>query len=281
MLALVTDSIACLPRELVECYRITVVPVRIVRGDRVYHDGVDVTVEDVLDWLASGETVTTSQPAIGDFVEVYERLGQIATGILSIHVSSGVTGVYQTALLAAQMVRSVPVRVIDSRAATMAEGFLVLDAARLAERGVALEEIATRVEALRARLRFFAVLETVAYLVRSGRAPWLAQLAVDVLQIKPILTLQDGAIVALERVRTRRRAIEAMLRRMEQDVGDRPVHVAVLHAAAEEEAEALAREVASRFTVVERYVTPFTPAMVLNTGPGLLGFAYYAEDASA
>ncbi len=281
MLALVTDSIACLPSDLVERYRITVVPVRIVRGDRVYRDGVDVTVEDVLDWLASGETVTTSQPAIGDFVDVYEQLAQHADGILSIHVSSGVTGVYQVACLAAQMVTAVPVRVIDSRAATMAEGFLVLEAARLAERGVALEEIATRVEALRARLRFFAVLETVAYLVRSGRAPWLAQLAVDVLQIKPILTLENGAIVALERVRTRPRAIEAMLRRMEQDVGDRPVHVAVLHAAAEEEAEALAREVASRFTVVEQYVTPFTPAMVLNTGPGLLGLAYYAEDAPA
>jgi len=277
MLGIVTDSIACLPRNLVECYGIRVVPVRIVRGDRIYRDGIDVTAEEAFAWLDAGEIVTTSQPAVGTFVEVYQDLVGRVDGIVSIHVSSGVTGVYQAAVAAASMVTGAPIVVIDSRAATMAEGFLVLEAARLAERGADLATVVQRVEALRPQLRFFAVLETVTYLVRSGRAPWLAQLAVDVFQIKPILTLQEGKIVALERVRTRRRAIDAMLRRMERDVGGRPVHVAVLEAGAREEAEQLAQEVASRLHVVEQYITPFTAAMALNTGPGLLGLAYYAE----
>lgn len=277
MLGIVTDSIACLPRNLVERYGIRVVPVRIVRGDRIYRDGIDVTAEEAFAWLDAGEIVTTSQPAVGTFVEVYQDLVGRVDGIVSIHVSSGVTGVYQAAVAAASMVTGAPIVVIDSRAATMAEGFLVLEAARLAERGADLATVVQRVEALRPQLRFFAVLETVTYLVRSGRAPWLAQLAVDVFQIKPILTLQDGKIVALERARTRRRAIDAMLRRMERDVGGRPVHVAVLEAGAREEAEQLAQEVASLFHVVEQYITPFTAAMALNTGPGLLGLAYYAE----
>ncbi|MCX2728420.1 DegV family protein [Thermomicrobium sp. 4228-Ro] len=277
MLGIVTDSIACLPGELVERYGIRVVPVRIVRGDRIYRDGIDVTPEEAFAWLDTGEIVTTSQPAVGEFLEVYRDLAARVDGIVSIHVSSGVTGVYQAASAAASMVSGVPIVVIDSRVATMAEGFLVLEAARLAEQGSDLAAVVQRVEALRPRLRFFAVLETVTYLVRSGRAPWLAQLAVDVLQFKPILTLQDGKIVSLERVRTRPRAIEAMLRRMERDVDDRPVHVAVLEAGARTEAEYLAQEVASRFRVVEQYIAPFTAAMALNTGPGLLGLAYYAE----
>ncbi|MCX7623338.1 MAG: DegV family protein [Thermomicrobium sp.] len=277
MLAIVTDSVACLPRELVERYRIHVVPVRIVRGERVYQDGVEVGPEEAFAWLAAGEVVTTSQPAVGTFVELYRELAGHADGIVSIHVSSGVTGVYQAAVAAAAIVSNVPIAVIDSRAATMAEGFLVLEAARLAEQGADLPSVQRRIEELRGLLRFFAVLETVAYLVRSGRAPWLAQLAVDVLQIKPILTLQDGKIVSVGRVRTRRRAIEAMLERMERDVGDRPVHVAVLEAGARDDAEQLADDVRRRFAVVELYVTPFTAAMALHTGPGLLGLAYYAE----
>ncbi len=187
------------------------------------------------------------------------------------------TGTYNAALLAAQMVPEVPIRVIDSQAATMAQGFLVLEAARAAEAGASLDEIVARVEALRPRLRFFAVLETVAYLIRSGRAPALASLAVDVLQIKPILTLQNGRIEVLEKVRTRRRAIEAMIQRMAQDVGDRPVHAAVFHAAAPEEAEALRQQLLARFDCRECYLTVFSPVMGLYAGPGVLGLAYYTE----
>ncbi|MFN3929699.1 MAG: DegV family protein, partial [Thermoflexus sp.] len=181
------------------------------------------------------------------------------------------------ALLAAQMVPEIPIRVIDSQAATMAQGFLVLEAARMAEAGASLDEIVTQVEALRPRIRFFAVLETVTYLIRSGRAPALAALAVDVLQIKPILTLQNGRIEVLEKVRTRRRAIEAMVQRMAQDVGNRPVHAAVFHAAAPEEAEALRRLLLERFDCRECYLTAFSPVMGLYAGPGVLGLAYYAE----
>jgi len=89
VLAVVTDSIACLPLELVERYHIRVVPVRIVRGERVYRDGIDVTPEEAFAWLEAGEVLTTAQPAVGEFLDTYEELSRIATGIVSIHVSSG------------------------------------------------------------------------------------------------------------------------------------------------------------------------------------------------
>ncbi len=276
-IAVVTDSVACLPPELVEAHRIRVVPVRIILGERVFRDGVDVTAEQIYEWQRAGLMATSSQPSVGDFLETYRELAKEAEGIVSIHVSAAMTGTYNAALLAAQMVPEVPIRVIDSQAATMAQGFLVLEAARAAEAGASLEEIVARVEALRPRLRFFAVLETVAYLIRSGRAPALASLAVDVLQIKPILTLQNGRIEVLAKVRTRRRAIEAMLERMAQDVGDRPVHASVFHAAAPEEAEALRQQLLERFDCRECYLTVFSPVMGLYAGPGVLGLAYYTE----
>lgn len=276
-IAVVTDSVACLPPELVEAYGIRVVPVRLILGEQVFRDGIDVTAEQVYAWQRAGILPTSSQPSVGDFLETYRELAAWAEGIVSIHVSAAMTGTYNAALLAAQMVPEVPIRVIDSQAATMAQGFLVLEAARAAEAGAPLDEVVARVEALRPRLRFFAVLETVTYLIRSGRAPALAALAVDVLQIKPILTLQNGRIEVLAKVRTRRRAVEAMLEQMARDVGDRPVHAAVFHAAAPEEAEALRRQVMARFDCRECDLTVFSPVMGLYTGPGVLGLAYYAE----
>lgn len=276
-IAVVTDSVACLPPELADAYRIRVVPVRIILGERVFRDGIDVTAEQIYAWQQAGIMPTSSQPSVGDFLETYRELAKEAEGIVSIHVSAAMTGTYNAALLAAQMVPEVPIRVIDSQAATMAQGFLVLEAARAAEAGASLDEIVARVEALRPRLRFFAVLETVTYLIRSGRAPALAALAVDVLQIKPILTLQNGRIEVLSKVRTRRRAIEEMIERMARDVGDRPVHAAVFHAAAPEEAEALRRQLLERFDCRECYLTVFSPVMGLYAGPGVLGLAYYTE----
>lgn len=276
-IAVVTDSVACLPPELVEAYGIRVVPVRLILGEQVFRDGIDVTAEQVYAWQRAGILPTSSQPSVGDFLETYRELAAWAEGIVSIHVSAAMTGTYNAALLAAQMVPEVPIRVIDSQAATMAQGFLALEAARAAEAGATLDEVVARVEALRPRLRFFAVLETVTYLIRSGRAPALAALAVDVLQIKPILTLQSGRIEVLAKVRTRRRAVEAMLEQMARDVGDRPVHAAVFHAAAPEEAEALRRQVMARFDCRECYLTVFSPVMGLYAGPGVLGLAYYAE----
>jgi len=276
-IAVVTDSVACLPPELVDAYRIRVVPVRIILGEQVLRDGIDVSAEQIYAWQRAGIMATSSQPSVGDFLETYRELAREAEGIVSIHVSAAMTGTYNAAVLAARMVPEIPIRVIDSQAATMAQGFLVLEAARAAEAGASLEEIVARVEALRPRLRFFAVLETVAYLIRSGRAPALASLAVDVLQIKPILTLQNGRIEVLAKVRTRRRAIEAMLERMERDVGDRPVHAAVFHAAAPEEAEALRQQLLERFDCRECYLTVFSPVMGLYAGPGVLGLAYYTE----
>lgn len=276
-IAVVTDSVACLPPELVEAYGIRVVPVRLILGEQVFRDGIDVTAEQVYAWQRAGILPTSSQPSVGDFLETYRELAAWAEGIVSIHVSAAMTGTYNAALLAAQMVPEVPIRVIDSQAATMAQGFLVLEAARAAEAGATLDEVVARVEALRPRLRFFAVLETVTYLIHSGRAPALAALAVDVLQIKPILTLQNGRIEVLAKVRTRRRAVEAMLEQIARDVGDRPVHAAVFHAAAPEEAEALRRQVMARFDCRECYLTVFSPVMGLYAGPGVLGLAYYAE----
>ena len=280
-IGVVTDSVACLPPEVVRAYDIRVVPIRIVLGQQVFRDNIDVRPEQIYAWQEAGILPTTSQPSLGDFLSTYRDLAQRTAGIVSIHVSAALTGTYNAALQAARMVPEVPIRVIDSRAATMAQGFLVLEAARAAARGASLAEVVARVEALRPRVRFFAVLDTVVYLVRSGRAPALATLAVDVLKIKPILTLRDGRIEVMARVRTYQRALDTMLAFITRDVGRRALHVAVFHTAAESRAVALLAAIRERFNCQETYLTPLSAAMGLYTGPGLVGVAYYTDEGSS
>jgi DegV family protein with EDD domain len=277
--AVVTDSVACIPQELIERYDIHVVPFHVIWDGRVYTDGVDLTPQEFYDLFGQSDSFpTTAQPSLADFVRIYARLSKEAKGIVSIHIPEELTGAVNVARVAAREAASVPVRVVDSRMATMAQGFIVLEAARTAAAGGTLDEVVAATEAFIPRVHFFATLDDLKHLHRGGRIGEAATLLGSKLRINPIMSLSHGRVRVLGVVRTRRKAEEKMIEMMQERVGQRPVHASVFHGDLLEEAQRIGEQIQSLFDCVEFYITEFAPVMGAHTGPGVVGLAFYADE---
>jgi len=283
--AIVTDSSANLPADVIDRHHIFVVPVLLYMDGSEYRDGVDIEPSEVYRYMrdmqesTNGKLPRTATPTIGEFFRVYTIASQEAEEIVSIHLSAKLSAVVQVACAARELV-SAHVRVVDSHTAAMGCGFAVLAAARLAEAGADADAIAQRVMHVASRARVLATLSQLDYLHRGGHVPAVAALAGSALRICPILTIAEDQARVVELPRTRRRAIERVLRRLDADVGGRPVHIAVMHAGVPSEAEQLLENIVNRFSIAESFITEFTPVMGTHTGPGVLGVAYYTDGVS-
>ena len=277
-IAIVTDSAACIPPELVREYNIHILPFVLVFGKQVYRDGVDVTTTQFYHMLREAKHLpTTSQPSIGDFQELYDSLAREAEGIVSIHIPTTLSGTLRTAQSAAGLFPDVPIRVVDSGTAVTAQGFVVLAAAQAAAAGANLDQVVQAAQAVIPRVNLYATLDTLDYLARSGRVPGVAALVGSVLGIHPVFNLQRGQVRTVIRMRTKKHAVKYMLERMAEEAQNTPVHAAVFHADAADQAEELRQQVAEHFYCVELYMTEFTPVMGSHTGPGVIGLAFYAQ----
>ena len=281
--AIVTDSVACLTKELVEQYGIRIAPINLYFGDKVYKDWVDITPDEAYElFLKDPKSFKTSGINPGECLEVYREASNQTRNILCITLSSKLSVVYQSALEAKERARAefpqTSIEVVDSQTATAAQGFVALAAARAAEEGKSLAEVVKAAEEMRNRVTFFALLDTIRHVYRTGRIPKIAAVAGSMLNIKPLLTSSSGLIRFAGAVRSRERGIEKMLKMMRDKVGQSPVHVAVMHAYALEEAQRLKERVASEFNCAELWVTGFSPVMGYACGTGTLGLAFYKED---
>jgi len=280
---IVTDTIACLPRELVEEYGIKIVPINIIFEDKVYRDEVDITPSEVYRLLKQTDSLpTTSAPSPSVFLEAYRELSQSAESILCLSLPPELTMVLQSATLAKEMAKEelpdMPIEVVDCRTAAGAQGLIVLAAARAAAAGKGLDEVIQVVQDMIPRVHLIVMLDTLYYLASGGRIPTAAAWAGSLLKVKPFVTVSQGKVRLVTAVRTKRRGVEHLLEMMGQRTGaNSPLHVIVMHADALEEAEDLKQRVASEFDCAEIYVKDFTPVMGIHTGPGLLGLAFYAE----
>ena len=274
----VTDSNATVPEALVRELGIRVVPILLNLDDHTYRDGVDMTPGEFYRMLRTATHVpTTSSPSMGGFVRVFASAGQEAVGIVAIVLPPQLSAVYNVALMASQLVNGPPIRVVSSGTTAMAQGFVVLEAARAAAASAGLEEVVARAEEVASKVRFYAVLETLEYLRRGGRIGGAAAWVGSMLQITPVLRVLDGRVEPFARPRTRQRAIQMMLDEVVRQVSGRPVHVAICQGDAREEAEDLKRRMEELFDCIELYVTEFTPVMGAHAGPGLLGIAFYVD----
>jgi DegV family protein with EDD domain len=274
----VTDSSATIPEHLVRDLGIVVVPIRLNLDGKSYRDGIDITPSEFYRRLrATGSAPTTSAPSVGEFAAVFEDAAQGALGVVAIHVARSLSSIHDTAVTAARSIKGTDVRVVDAEAATMAHGFVVLEAARAAAAGAGIDIVEQTALEMRPRVRFYVLLDTLEYLHRGGRVGSVARLMGTALQIKPVINLVDGHIEPYARPRTRKKATARVLQAMRDEVGTLPVHVAVLHADVPDEAQELHDRVSRGFDCRELLMAEFTPVMGAHTGPGVLGVAFYAE----
>ncbi|MEA3377532.1 MAG: DegV family protein [Chloroflexota bacterium] len=279
-IAVVTESSANLPPEVVEEYRIHVLPLRVIWQEKVFQDGVDIQPEEFYARLRTDSHMpTTSIASPGELLPTFRSLSEEAEAIVAILLSRDLSTSVEAAQMVQQMAPSLPLHVVDSGTAAMAQGFVALEAARTAAGGGTVEEVIARARGMTSRVHLLAALETLEYLRRGGRIGTASAFLGSMLHMKPVVGIPPGhgSVVGVARPRTWRRAVGHMVELMAEQVGERPVHVAVSHGDREEEAGALAEELRRRFDVRELYITYFTPVMGAHAGP-VLAISFYAEE---
>jgi DegV family protein with EDD domain len=276
---IVTDSTAyLLPRTLAE-YDIQVVPIKVAFGTEVFSEGVDITNEEFYRRLAgSSQLPTTSQPPASDFVEVYSRLSSLGHPIFSIHLSAKLSGTVNSALTAREKFPQAQIEVVDWL--SMGMGLLVIAAARAAEAGQDLAQIKAKIGQLAPCVSIFTMVDTLKYAWRGGRIGAAKALFGSLLNIKPILALENGEAKPLARARSRAKGTDYMLNLLEKRVGrGGSIHYGgVIHSHALEEALALEKKVRARCQCTELDIIELGPVFGTHTGPGALGLAFYTEE---
>jgi DegV family protein with EDD domain len=280
--AVVTDSISCLNKELIDQYGIIIVPIRLHIQGKIYRDSVDMTPSEAYEFfLQDPERFNTSPASPGHYLEAYQEASKMANGIICITLSSHLSTGYEMASIAMENAKQempeLTIKVMDSRNVTAAEGFVALAAARAAEEGKDLEEAIKAAEEVRDKVRFMAVLETIRYVYRTGRIPKVAASVGSMLNIKPILANSSGKIKFVGAVRDQEKGVDRILKAMSREVGQSQPHIAVMHAYVPEEAEKLKERIASEFDCAELWISEFTPVMGYATGTGTLAVAFYAD----
>ena len=273
----VTDSTAGLPSELVVRQGLHVIPLWVRFGHRGYRVGVDLTPNQFYPRLAQAPNLPiTSQPSVGEFLELYRELAREAEAIVSVHISTELSGTVASALTARALFHDVPVHVVDSRSTVMGLGLIALAAARAAAEGQNGEQVAAVAERLVPRTSVIFVVDTLEYLRKGGRIGGAAALAGSLISIKPILHIHEGRIDALDKVRTRRKAVDRLLEIVAERVdGGGPIHAAVMHAAALAEAEALRDRIGRAFDCAELHLAEISPVIGTHVGPGTVAVAFY------
>ena len=281
--AVVTDSVASIPELLIEELNIHSVAYYIHRGKEVLRDLVTIQRQEFLDWLVTARTLpTTASPGPGEYLELYEQLvrKQGVDEIASIHISSKTSGAYQAASVAKSMIAehlpNIKIEVIDSLNASLCQGWMVIEAARAALAGKKLEEIVLQVKEMIPITRMIQTADTLRYLYMGGRIGLAKSLAGSLLNIKPLIGVENGIVVPLGQARSRGKAYQMMVDLVDAAVGvGGKIKVAYVHAGALPEVLKIKQLLEQRLQVVESLIAELSPALAVHTGPGTAGFCYY------
>ncbi len=277
-----TDSAADLPEEIVRAHGIQVVPMMVVDGDDVYRDGVDLTAEQFHEMLASQDRLpTTSQPSPASFLEGFKRASADAEQVVAVMVSSGLSGTYRSAEAAASQEPDLPIHLADSRGASLLQGLLVLKATEMAEMAVPADEIVTELGRIRDQSGLLFTVETFDRLLASGRVSRSQAFFANLLNVKPILSLDhEGKVVPLAKAFGRKRVIMAVLDTMAQEMGRVPerVRFGIIHVGIPGIVPEVREFLVERYGDVEILNAPITPVVATHLGIGAWGIAYMVED---
>jgi DegV family protein with EDD domain len=284
----VTDSTVCLPPGLLEQYNIEIVPMEFIHRGKVYRDGVDMSPAEFYKLLATSDKLpTTSAPSPGTYFEVFKKVAHKAKAILVITLSKKFSHAYDSAKSAAEIskekLKNTTIEVLDCGTAAAAQGFVVLAAAKSAALGNNLADVVESARKLMPMVHLVAFIDTLHYLAKGGRVPHVAAWASALLKIKPVIELLplSGGAVPLDKVRTRVKATERLVELLRERTDRKPMHAIVLHTNDLLDAKDLEKRIVAEFNCHEIYVRDFSPVMGVHTGPGLLGIAFYFDEAMA
>lgn len=277
--AIVTDSTAYLTKEEREAYNIHMVPLSVIIDDTSYEEEVTITMSEFYDRVRNEKKLPkTTQPPIGKFVAKFEELAKEYDEVVTIHLSSGISGTYQGALQAGEMVEGIDVYGFDSEIACAVQGFFVIRAAKLAAEGKGAKEIIAELEKMRASMQAYFIVDDLAHLQRGGRLSAGAALIGGLLQIKPVLHFENKVIVPFEKIRTRKKAVkraEMMLDEAIQKYG--ALDVAIIHGNCEDEATEWMRDLAVRYPESSFKMSYFGPVIGTHLGEGSIGIGWFKK----
>jgi len=279
---IVIDSTAYLSQEILKEYpEIITVPLYVRFGEKSYREGVDLSQEEFF-WMLKKSSAfpTSSQPSVGDFLEVYRPLVEGGYSIISVHISSRLSGTVDSAQQAAKILQG-DIEVVDSLYTGAGLGFIALEAARAVRQGASKEEVLSRLMAVRDGVTVVFAVDTLEYLHKGGRIGGAQALLGSLLKIKPILFLANGRIEVLEKVRSTAAARARTMQMLEEIREEHPqarMKVAIHEAETLKEAQEILEDVKKRFSPEEIFISSLGPVLGTHTGPGLIGFACFLED---
>ena len=277
-IAIVTDSTAYLPPDLVEKYEISVAPQVVIWGDKTYEDGVDIQPSEFYERLKTASVMpSTSQATIASFEKIFRRLLEEEHEILAILISDVLSGTINSAVQARELFPHAPIEIVDSKSVAMALGFQVLTVAKAVQEGASMAECVQLAQKASQHTGVIFAVDTLEFLHRGGRIGGGKRFLGTALKIKPILELKDGRIEPVEQVRTRKKSLLRLVEILEERVaGKSPVRLATLHANAYEDAKVILSLANERLNSVENIFSEVSPAVGTHAGPGTVGLAYMA-----
>jgi DegV family protein with EDD domain len=278
--AIVTDSVADIPGDVAKALGIRVIPLYIQFGLETFRDRVDMLEEEFYRKLESvRELPKTSQPSPNDFLQVYRALLNMKREIVSVHPTAQLSGTYNTAMLAREMLGNPEeIEVVDCRTGSAGQGLIALEAAKCALQGLGRSQIAEAVRSMATKVRMYVALETLEYMARNGRVGKAKVFMASLLRIKPIITLLNGEVEPVDKVRGSSKIVPRLVDLCADLVRSARARAAITHAKAFEQARRLKAEMEARLGVADIMVSSMCPAVAANAGPGALAVAIYEPD---
>jgi len=281
MVGILTDTTACIPQELTQELGIEIVPYYIHHGLKTLRDMVDIKPGEFAEWLKNATKLpTTSNPGPGDYLVGLRRLAQRVTEIVVLTMTSKGSGAHQACLAAVDLFREqfpdARVEVVDTLQVAMSQGWAAIESARAALSGLGLDAVVDRAREVAHKGMMIQTADTLRYLYMGGRIGKAQHLVGSLLNINPLIGMQDGIIVSLGTTRSRLKAYRRMAELVQDRVGARArIKVAFTHLAAREQLEKLRSIVTDRFECIETIVTELSPALAVHSGPGTVGLSFF------
>ena len=281
MLRIVMDSAGDLPVEWIKEYQIDIIPINVHMDDKVFLENVDLSIDQFYSWVKeTGRIPKTSQPSPHRVMELYQKIGQPGDVILSIHLTSKLSGTYESAVIATQELVNEPYQIIpfDTLSGTGIQGYMCREAREMDRRGSVIEQIIKRLEQIRDQTEIIFTLDKLEFAQKSGRVNKLESILASVLNIKPIITLKEGTLAAVDKVRTRKAALAYILQEMADRMGEKVINAAIIHAHDLNTALEISERVKDILNVKEMFIEELSIAIAANLGPGTIGIVAYPVD---